>query len=300
MCRRTKRALWSQWIVDPTCPEEEWARAMADEKYHQQYNRNRSFIDKVTPGSIVMIPRPEQGVVYVGRVTGEFEIIDSPPWGKEYLELRETHGLASDDSEYIADVVQGWPVDEYQPIDLPRIPGWLRHSMFGRSTYGRFQDHPIDEDKMAYDELDRILNGNAVRTDWTLELDEIERRLVDTLTPTAFEHLVVSLLQLEHPDEIWQQTGGPGDGGIDGLGSNEQGEVVGLMQAKLRAGSVPQLGNLGHSNHRIERYAVVLVLDGPGRPRDGTKLLDRAWVADAVRRHWCFLPQARAMRVGTR
>ena len=158
----------------------------------------------------------------------------------------------------------------------------------------------MDGSRTAYDELDRLLNGGAVRTDWTLELDEIKRRLVDTMTPTAFEHLVVSLLQLEHPDEIWHQTGGPGDGGIDGLGSNEKGEVVGLMQAKLRIGSVPQIKEPCHSDRRIERYAAVLILDGQDRPTDGTKLLDLEWVAQKVRCHWRFLPEAHALRVGER
>ena len=290
-------------LVDPTtCPDGEWAREIAGKEYHRQYNRNRNFILLVTPGSIVVIPRPEQGAVYVGRIFGRFEIVDSPPWADEYLELRREQGLDWDDNEYIADVAQGWPVDGYERIDLSRLPGWLRHSMFGRSTFGQFHDHPINQNKTAYDELDRILKGDIVRTSWTLEPDEIKRRLVDTLTASAFEHLVVSLLQLEHPNEIWHQTGGPGDGGIDGLGSNEEGEIVGLMQAKLYAGSAPRLGNilLGHSDRRIERYAAVLIPEEPDPPTDGTRLLDLAWVADAVRRHWRVLPQARAMRVGTR
>ena len=132
---------------------------------------------------------------------------------------------------------------------------------------------------------------------WTLELDEIKRRLVDALTPSAFEHLVVSLLQLENPREIWHQTGGPGDSGIDGLGSKENGEAVGIMQAKLYAWSAPELGELGHTDH-IKRYAAVLVPEKPIPPTDGTTLLDLAWIADAVRRHWRALPQARSMRVG--
>ena len=293
------------WIVNPkTCLEEEWQRLLAgQEGGHRQYSQNRNFIRRVKPGSIVVIPRPEQGAVYVARVTGGFEIVDSPPWRDDVRRLLSKQYPDSDadnNYEFIANVAQGWPVEEYKHIDLPRIPGWLRHSMFGRSTYGKFQGHPLDERRTAYDEFDRLLNGGAVRTDWTLELDEIKRRLVDSLTPTAFEHLVVSLLQLEHPDEIWHQTGGPGDGGIDGLGSNEKGEVVGLMQAKLRIWSAPQIEEPCRSDRRIERYAAVLILDGPDRPKDGTKLLDLAWVADTVRRHWRFLPEARAMRVGER
>ena len=285
-------------LVDPTCPDEEWKREIAGLKKTRNFTKNRNFIRKVTPGSIVVIPRPEQGAVYVGRIVGRFEIVDSPPWADEYLRLRRKQGLDWDDNEYIADVAQSWPVDEYKRVDLPRIPGWLRRSMFGRSTYDVFQDHPIDKNTRAYDELDRILKGNKVRTCWTLEPDEIKRRLVDTLTPNAFENLVVSLLQLEHSNEIWHQTGGPGDGGIDGLGSDDEGGIVGLMKAKLYARSAPDLDEPGHSDRRIERYAAVLAPEEPNPPTDGTRLLDLAWIADAVRRHWRVLPQARAMRVG--
>ena len=290
-------------LVDPTCPDKEWAREIAGQSNARSYNRNRNFIPLVTPGSIVVIPRPEQGAVYSGRIVGRFEIVDSPPWADAYLALRAEQQVYLEDegNRHIADVAQGWPVNEYQRIDLSRLPGWLRHSMFGRSTFGQFQNHPTDKDgPTAHDVMAQLLDGRSItRVSLTLELDEIKRRLVDTLTASAFEHLVVSLLQLERPNEIWHQTGGPGDGGIDGLGSNEEGEVVGLMQAKLHAWSAPELSNLGHSDRQIERYAAVLVPERPVPPTDGTRYLDLEWIADAVRRHWRALPQARAMRVGT-
>ena len=287
------------WVVNPkTCPEEEWQRLLAgQEGGHRQYSQNRNFIPRVKRGSIVVIPRPEEGAVYVGRITGEFEIVDSPTWGDEYRRLRSEQNAGWDDGE-IANVAQGWPVDEYKRVDLPRIPGWLRHSMFGRSTYGTFQDHPIDGSRTAYDELDRILKDGRVRSDWTLELDEIKRRLVDTLTPYAFENMVVSLLQLEHPDEIWHQTGGSGDGGIDGIGYSEEGDVVGLMQAKLYAKSAPELPNPARFDPRIKCYTAVLVLQGPRRTTHGTEFLDLEWVSKKVCRHRHDLPQALALRVG--
>lgn len=290
-------------LVDPSCPEEEWAREIARQPSTRHFSRNRNFIQCVTPDSIVVIPRPERGAVYVGCITGPFEIVNSPPWADDYLDLREKQGLDRDDENHahIADVAQGWPVDGYRRFDLSRVPGWLRHSMFGRSTFGQFQDHPISQDVTAYGVLNQILDGKPiVRTTWTLDPDEIKRRLVDTLTASAFEHLIVSLLQLDHPDEIWHQTGGPGDGGIDGLGSNEAGEVVGLMQSKLFAWSVPELSDLGHHDRPIRRYAAVLVMRTPAQPPDGTELLDLEWTAEAVRRHWKVLPQAHAMRVGAR
>ena len=287
-------------LVNPTCPDEEWAREIELQSTTQHYNKNRNFIREVTPGSIVVIPRPEQGAVYAGRIIGSFEIVDSPPWADAYLALRAEQKVNIEDKEkpHIADVAQGWPVDEYRRIYLSRLPGWLRHSMFGRPTFGRFQNHPING-TTAHDMMAHILDGGStIPVSWTLELDKIKCRLVDTLTASAFEHLVVSLLQLERPNEIWYQAGGPGDGGIDGFGSNEEGEVVGLMQAKLYAQSAPELRELGHTDRQIERYVAVLVLERPVQPTDGTKLLNLEWIANAVHRHWRTLPQARAMRVG--
>ena len=103
---------------------------------------------------------------------------------------------------------------------------------------------------------------------WSLEPEEVKRHpfppfiqcLVDTLSnPCAFENLVVALLQLEHPDDSWHHTGGPGDGGIDGFGCNEAGEIVGLMQAKYYADSAPELGSLSQADRKIRRYAAVLI-----------------------------------------
>lgn len=178
----------------------------------------------------------------------------------------------------------------------------MRRSLFGRSTYGGFDAyHPLDRNVTSYDVLDRILNGSSpVRLAWTLKPDEIKKRLVDTLNnPSAFENLVISLLQLEHPDEMWHHTGGPGDGGIDGFGSNESDKIVGLLQAKFRANHAPNLGNLGiDDGERIKRYAAVLLPETPRAPTDGTHLLNLDWIACAVRQHWRRLPLAMTMRVG--
>ena len=291
-------------LVDPTCSDEEWRREITGRGSTKSFNQNRNFIPLVARGSIVVIPRPEHGAVYVGRICGPFEIVDSPPWADAYLTLRVEQQVCTDDEEshHIADVAQGWPVDDYKRVDLSRLPGWLRNSMFGQSTFGQFKDHPICWDEMtAHHALSQILDGQSIiRTSWTLELGEIKCRLVDTLNPSAFEHLVVSLLQLENPNEIWHQTGGPGDGGVDGIGSNEDGEIVGLMQAKLTAWSAPELSDRGHFDRPVRRYAAVLVPEKPAPPTDGTILLDLEWIADAVRRHWRALPQARAMRIGSK
>ena len=154
--------------------------------------------------------------------------------------------------------------------------------------------HPLDPEVTAYRVLEDLYEGKrAIQLAWTLDLDEIRKRLVAILTPTSFEHLVVSLLQLEHPDEVWQHTGGPGDGGIDGLGSNGNGTTVGLLQAKLVSGWTPEFAEPG-----LRCYGAVLLPEHPDPPRDGTILLDLDWTASAVRRHWRRLPQALTLRMG--
>ena len=295
---------------DPSiCSDNEWECYRQSGQIGRMHTKNRDFIPCVTMGSIVAIPRAEEGAIYVGRINSPFEIVNSPNWRKDYLELRERQGLDWDD-ENIAQVAQGWLVDEYKCFPLLLLPVWMHRSIVGRGgqgTFGQFKDHPLDGNTTAWSVLDQILKGqykfsNKFRTSWTLDIAEIKRRLVDTMTANAFENLIVSLLQLEHPDEIWHQTGGPRDGGIDGLGIDANGVVVGLMQAKLYYSSPLNLGklNLGNLAHQqsLRRYAAILVQERRNPPTNGTELLDLEWVVSAVRRHWRVLPQARAMRVG--
>ena len=300
-------------LVDPTCSAATWNRYCPSGQAGKMYNKNRNFIPCVTKGSIVAIPRTEEGAIYVGRINGPFKIVDSPNWGGDYRRLRESQGCEwrYDD---IAQVAQGWSVNEYKRFPLLLLPVWMHQSIIGlrgQGTFDKFGDNPIDNNTTAWGVLDQILKGDYKfpnkfpPSSWTLDIAEIKRRLVDTMTPYAFENLVVSLLQLEDQNEIWYQTGGSGDGGIDGLGIDANGVVVGLMQAKLYYSSPLNLGKLNLGNladkQKLRRYAAILVPEEPTRPTDGrTELLDMEWIASAVHRHWRKLPQACAMRVGKR
>ncbi|MDE0341652.1 MAG: hypothetical protein OXK82_00515 [Deltaproteobacteria bacterium] len=294
------RAL-STCLVSPTCLQEEWEAHTAG-RSKREFTRNRNFVPCVTKGSIVVIPRPSEGAAYVARVTGPFEIVNAPPWTQAYLKLRMQLGLDCDDDScyHTGDVAQGWPVDEYRRIDLSRVPGWLRRSFLGRSTYNQLPPHPLDSQITAFQVLEEILEGSPrLEAPWTLELDAIKKRLVDALNnPCAFENLVVELLQLENPGELWHHTGGPGDGGIDGVGSNEAGEVVGLMQAKYYAKTAPDLGSLTTVGRRPRCYTAVFLPENPEGPTDGSRLLCLDWIASAVQRHWRRLPLALTMRIG--
>lgn len=288
-------------LVDFTCHEDEWAKELNGQAHQQSKNRNRNFIPRVTRGSYVVIPRPSDARIYVGQIASDFHIVNDPKNTDSYLQRckEQIKGSSEEQNMHRADVAMGWAVDEYRSFDLSRLPCWLRMSLQGRSTYGVFKDHPLDEDYTAVTFFDDLVQGNDFKPwHWTSELEQIKRRLVETLTVNSFEHLVVSLLQLEFPEERWVQTGGAGDGGIDGLGSDQDGKVTGIMQAKLYAHDVPELGGIKPDGRGIRRYAAVLLLKN--RPKEYThNLLDIEWIATKFREHAERLPLALTMRVQT-
>ena len=303
------------WMVNPsTCPEDEWNDAYSAYQYRNpMHATTRNLIRevetaRVTDGAIVVIPRQQRGCVFVGRISHPFEIVCAPTWGAKYLNVRAQRGLDTNDEEqqHIADVAQGWRVTDghgqegYRRVDIVRLPGWLQSNLFGRTAIQRIKGHPLDQDISAYSVLQQILAGQSMsQAKWTLDLHEIGRRMVESLNPSSLEHLVVSLLQLKYPKEIWRQVGGPGDGGVDGIGSNEAGQTVGILQVKFR--SVNEIGEFGDQadDGDIRRYlAILLPHDPPSPPNDSITLLNHDWIARTVQRHWRNLPQALSMRVG--
>ena len=221
------------------------------------------------------------------------------------LQLRAAHGLPAAEQEaisrFVADVVQGWPIaDGYHPVPLSRIPGWIRRTLAGRSTYGEFtHPHPFDDSVTAYGRLNAILNETEPpRGGWTLGHDEIKWRLVDAMTPNLFEHVVVSLLQFDHPEEAWLHSGGSGDGGIDGFGSDASGRTVAVMQAKYVGHELHEFGNLPTAGPPIRRYWAEFLPGSRTNLPEGVQLLDLDWVVSAVLRHWRFLPLALTLRIG--
>jgi hypothetical protein len=285
-------------LVNPI-NDADWDIQIGKHKKTQQFNKNRNFAKCVTKGSIAVIPRPELGAVFLAKVIRNFEIVNDPPWADNYIKLREKAKLNTDDASrrHIADVCQGWQVEKYKKVDLSKLPAWLRRSLFGRTTFGVFKNHPLEEDITAFDCLDDIYVDKPIKPlNWTTEIREVKSRLIENLTANSFEHLIVSLLQLEHPDEIWHQTGGPGDGGIDGLGSDDDGNALGIMQAKFFSEYAPILPL--KDDKSLRRYAAVLLPEHPICNEKDTIVLDLNWIAQKVVTHCKNLPLATTMRVG--
>jgi hypothetical protein len=284
-------------MVDPSCAEDEWAIAHAESDKKRQFNQNRNLIRKVVKGSIALVPRPNRGVIYCGRVISEFELLNAPPWYDRYIEIRGDED--SQDSWHAADLAQCWKVDELTPVPIPRIPAWIRRSLFGRSTYGIIQ--PDDFSGDPHDVITRVLaKGGFEERSSTLDPTIIEKRLLDDLTPSTFEHLVVSLLQLENPDELWSQTGGPGDGGVDGVGASKDGQVTGLLQCKWQywgENPFPAETAWELDAPALKKYLAALRYPDGIAPPDCV-FLDRPRISQLISKHHNGLPLAVSLRIG--
>src|SRR5579883_2654564 len=64
-----RRGHLRECIIDLRCSEEEWASLYAGfGKDRKQYQQNRNFVHSIEPGAIALVPRPDRGVVFAGRV----------------------------------------------------------------------------------------------------------------------------------------------------------------------------------------------------------------------------------------
>lgn len=293
-------------IVDPSnSSDQEWYAQLKHVSRTNEFNKNRNFIRRVSLGSICVIPRPEQGLVYISKIEGPFEICDNKAWYETYMSQRiSLHNKnkkidVTDIVSHSADVSQSWRTGKYKEVSLARVPGWIRKSMFGQSTYGVFSDHPLSHDnRKAFTVLKELYDSSTGKTlKPTTDINEIKSRLTDNLNANSFEHLVVSLLQHKFPEEIWHQTGGPGDGGIDGFGCDDRGQMTGLMQAKYFSNSVPNIDKLGKSRN-IRRYAAVLLSDITLQSTERIEVLDLDWVANQLREYRESIPLAITLRIG--
>lgn len=268
--------------------------------YRRMIAVHRNIVRDAGDGSIVLVPRPARGLVYAGRTLG-FELVDNPSWGENYLALRSKQGKEIEPrGSHLADVVQGWRIDRWRPIPFSATPAWIRGSLLGRSTIGRIK--PIQLGQLRLDpfaELDHIIeHPERICPPMTSDQEEVEKRLVTDIGPSSFEHLVVALLQLERPEEIWSHVGGSGDGGVDGMGANRKGRVVGLLQCKwLYDGVELPFEHNGEADPNIKRFVATLVHPSKMREARGTILLDRSRIAELLLKHADKLPWAKSMQI---
>lgn len=283
-------------LIDLWCSDAEWAKhysGFGQDRRHYQQNRN--FIRTIKPGAIALVPRPSLGIVYAGRVTAGFEVLDDPPWADDYLDLRRAQGLdVEDEFSNLGDVAQCCTVDRFRALPFPIIPAWIRRSLLGRSTYGRIWPLP-DLGLDPYHTLNSLLDHpERAQRAWTSDIAEVERRLIDAVGPNTLEHLCVALLQLENPEHVWMHVGGSGDGGVDGIGADGYGAAVGVMQSKWAYWG----GDLFTDATETRKILAALLHPRGVQPQDSVEFWSRNHIASLVVKHAARLPLALSLRIG--
>ncbi len=264
--------------------------------YRSQVSATRKIARMIGEGSIVLVPRPSTGVCYAGEVSGPFQLVDRPEWADQYFELRRASKLdMSRESDHIGDIVQGWPVREWARVRFTAIPRWISYRLLSRNTLG-IVEYLCEPRSSAHDSIADLMRSEQVYA--PPSTTQLERALLDVLTPSAFEHLIVSLLQLEAPAGTrWHHMGGSGDGGVDGIGTDSAGQLHGLVQCKWYYSDSPS--RLLRSMDSSAAQRVVAILHGSqsvDRELDQDELFwNRRAIAELVLKHQDRLPLAGAV-----
>jgi hypothetical protein len=283
-------------VVDLGSATDGWKQEVR--AYHQSMKTNRRFATSVRTGWSVAIPRPGDGICWIAEIASDFELVDDPPWRERYLEQRRELGLDCEDEEsHVGDVVQSWRFSREIAVPFGQIPRWITYRLLSRSTLGEIYGVP-ELGLRAHAVLNNFLDGVAepalVTTD---DLEEIGRRLMTFVSPSALEHLAVAILQLERPDEIWWHIGGSGDGGSDGLGYTSEWAQTGMLQCKWLFNGSSCSEVFGHQTDGKKRVLVSLIHGNVQQDVRNAEFWGRDELAFLVRKHAKFLPMARSLRV---
>ncbi len=287
---------------DPNC-----ARQVKDvgSGARRAISHNASLAASVSPGSFVMVPRPKHGVCYVGDITDYFALVDQPAWADEYLALRRNQGLPIEPvGGHVADTVQCWTVGKWTECLFGIIPRWIMYRLLSRNTSGIIYDHQR-LGLLVHPTVTSLHRSSVTPLENTGDLALVAQRLVHFLGPSAFEHLVVHLLQVESATAArWHHIGGSGDGGVDGIGMLPDGTVIGIVQCKWHYGG--DLNGLAAQVLQIrsrwpKSEVVIAVLLGsdakPTSVQDGVRFLLLDDIAVLVKKHWQRLPIAQSLGI---
>jgi len=296
----------SSFLVPPDADDAEWTR------YHRESKGNRSVQsqnrrlarERVGPGSIAMVPWPSRGFIYCGRVSGPFRVSYCAARYADAEAAFVAKGYDCDEIRASGEIAQGWEVDRWVALPIPLVPAWIRRSLFGRSTYGVVAAN-ADAPETPLKTIDRLMRrweageGFEPRA-WTTDLAEVRRRLRESVTPGLFEGLIVALLQLEEPEVSWLGVGGSGDGGIDGLAADDDGNVVALLQCKWAwAGeSVLTESPIWAGQTKPTRKVFAHMAGRTDRPAGIDQSLALDEIARLVLKHSGRLPLAITLRIG--
>jgi len=271
--------------------------------YDRQVTTNRNLALSVDEGSIVLVPRPGDGACYAGVINNRFELADNPAWADDYINLvNEKKIVKTGESAdyYLGDVVYSWSVEEWKTLSFAAIPRWISYRLLSRTTVGIISDLKKPEEVSAINHIKTMMGLDIKDQYKLLQNSNMEITLLNWVSPTVFEHLVVELLQLENSNsQYWHHVGGSGDGGVDGIGLDDKGRVTALLQCKLHyngdvSGELKKMGN--SYGDGIKRIMAVLYGEPILSNIDGNnELWDRKKISALVSKYNTLLPIAKAM-----
>jgi hypothetical protein len=283
-------------VVDLGSAGEGWKDGVRT--YHKSMKTNHGFASSVQKGWIVLVPRPGDGICWIAEIAGAFELVDNPAWREQYLRFRSDLGLdCQDEASHVGDVVQSWRFSRAVAVPFGQIPRWISYRLLSRSTIGEIYG-VCELGLRAHAILKGFIDGvSDPPLEDTNDIEEIGRRLVTFVSPSALEHLAVALLQLEHPDQTWWHIGGSGDGGSDGLGYTNEWVLTGQVQCKWLFNGSRCSEVFGDRRDHTKRLLVSLIHGRVEQDVQDAEFWGRDEIASLVRKHARFLPMARSLRI---
>lgn len=291
---------------------EEWEEEKKARKKTAPFTGNARLVAAASvPGSIGMIPDPSRGRIYCGEIQA-FSIRHDPALFEDALRLFEKAekpdgsrqpSVSDEPIRVAAEIAQGWSVERFVEVPFPMMPAWIRAGLFGRRTYSIIK--PDAEVSAATPvEVVRALMAQVAAgvhfqpLAWTTEPSDVARRLLDHVTPSLFESLIVSLLQLDQPDLSWIGVGGSGDGGVDGIAWDASGRVTAVLQCKWKYdGRAVFEDALVFDSGDCRPREVLAFVRGP-KPTGDYEVYDLDRIVEAMIRHAQRLPLAVTLKIG--
>jgi hypothetical protein len=191
-----------------------------------------------------LIPRVKDGYCWVAKIrcNRNYEIWPQKSSWLKALDTELSNNLkSSTPSEryiFLADAAQGWKTSDWREVSFLRFPRWFSKQFLSQSSFGEIRSNSLAP-PLCFDSPAQIAEDcwkyptKSVTLTPTTNIIDIQKRLVERLSPTALEFLCVELLNLKCPKNLfWVHVGGVGDGGNDGIGFDLNGNPKEFLSVK--------------------------------------------------------------------
>lgn len=207
----------------------------------------------------VVIPRVGEGYCWIAEIpsTSQYKIWPkNSPWVQQLDTQLLSKGMGNpfDRYESLADVAQGWDTGPWVKVSFATLPRWFSKQLLHQASFGEIHQllgaptgvltspavvaahcyaHPFATPKLP-------LTKNVIA---------VQQRMVERLSPAAFEFLCIELLNIKraHSCSVWMHVGGVGDGGVDGLGFDSTGQPSAFLTVKWQINPATQIHIPGHT-----------------------------------------------------